>query len=289
MSHETTTTETTPADTEPIGVLAEFAGPAELIAAARAIREKGYRKVEAYSPFPVHGIDEALAAPKPLLPWVVLGAGLTGCVVGVLMQWYMNAFEAPIPFSGYEYGISGKPFWSLPANIPVTFELIILFSSFTAFLGMIAFNKLPKFSNPLFRNETFLRATNDKFFLLVDKKDPQFDIDGVTSACQEIGSTHVEVIDNEPRRADSRHFLHHRRRGGRGRAVAPVLHRLCTRWHQRDSPAIDLVGHGLPTKDESPNRHRFVCRRALDATASGRHRGSRADGWRLAVGVGHRA
>ncbi|QDU53993.1 quinol:electron acceptor oxidoreductase subunit ActD [Aeoliella mucimassa] len=198
MSHHDTKPE--PAKYEPkvIGVLGEFAGPEQLVAGARAIREKGYRKVEAYSPFPVHGIDDALAAPKPILPWVVLGAGLTGCAVALLMQWYMNAFEAPFPLSGYDYGISGKPSWSLPANIPVTFELIVLFSAFTAFLGMIAFNKLPKFSNPLFRNERFTRATNDKFFLLIEEDDPQFATESITSAFEAIGAVHVEALYDQP-------------------------------------------------------------------------------------------
>lgn len=198
MSEHETKPEPTPYEPQVIGVLAEFDGPEELVAGARAIREKGYRKVEAYSPFPVHGIDEALAAPKPLLPWVVLGAGLTGCLVAILMQWYMNAFEAPIPFSGYDYRISGKPAWSLPANIPVTFELIILFSAFTSFLGMIAFNALPKFSNPLFRNDRFLKATDDKFFLVVDADDPQFATETLSGAFREIGAKHVEPLSDQP-------------------------------------------------------------------------------------------
>lgn len=197
MSHEPKP-EPKPYEPQVIGVLAEFDGPDELIDGARAIREKGYRRVEAFSPFPIHGIDDALAAPKPILPWVVLGAGLTGCLVAVLMQWYMNAFEAPIPFSGYDYNISGKPAWSLPANIPVTFELIILFSAFTAFLGMIAFNKLPKFSNPLFRNERFLKATDNKFFLLVEADDPQFATETITGAFQSIGAQHVEPLYDQP-------------------------------------------------------------------------------------------
>ncbi|MCO6043040.1 DUF3341 domain-containing protein [Aeoliella sp. ICT_H6.2] len=198
MSDHQPKPEPTPYEPQVIGVLAEFSGPEELVAGARAIREKGYRRVEAFSPFPIHGIDEALAAPKPILPWVVLGAGLTGCAVAVLIQWYMNAYEAPIPFSGYDYNISGKPSWSLPANIPVTFELIILFSAFTAFLGMIAFNQLPKLSNPLLRNERFLRATDNKFFLLVEADDPQFATDSLTGAFQSIGAGHVEPVYDQP-------------------------------------------------------------------------------------------
>ncbi len=192
--HDSPIPEPTPYEPKVIGMLAEFSGPDALIDAARAIREKGYRKVEAFSPFPIHGIDDALQASKPTLPWVVFGAGLSGCILGVLMQWYMNAFEEPIPFSGYDYLISGKPSWSLPANIPVTFELTILFSAFTAFFGMIAFNALPKLSNPLFRNERFRKATDNKFFLLVESSDAQFAEQTVTSAFEEIGAEHVEPL-----------------------------------------------------------------------------------------------
>jgi len=200
MSETITTTDQTATDAplRTIGMLAQFAGPHELVEAARAIREKGYRKVEAFSPFPIHGIDKALAAPGPILPYVVLGAGLTGLTVAILMQWYMNATEMAIPFSGYEYGISGKPSWSLPANIPVAFELTILFSAFTAFLGMIAFNKLPRLSNPLFRNERFRKVTDDGFFLLVDADDSLYADNTIRSAFESIGSTHVEPVLDEP-------------------------------------------------------------------------------------------
>lgn len=189
-----------PAPSEPriIGTLAEFTGPNELIAAVRAIRQKGYKQVEAFSPFPIHGIDDALGAKRPILPWVVLGAGITGCIVAVLMQWYMNAYEAAHPFSGYRYAISAKPFWSLPANIPVAFELIILFSAFTAFLGMIAFNKLPQFANPLFASKRFRRVTDDRFFLLVDARDSLYAESSVQSALEEIGGSHVETLHDLP-------------------------------------------------------------------------------------------
>ncbi|NLG56513.1 MAG: DUF3341 domain-containing protein, partial [Rhodococcus sp.] len=190
----------TPASGEPriVGTLAEFTGPKELIAAVRAIRKKGYKRVEAFSPFPIHGIDDALEAKPSILPWVVLGAGIAGCVVAVLMQWYMNAYEAAHPFSGYRYAISGKPFWSLPANIPVTFELIILFSAFTAFLGMIAFNKLPQFANPLFASKRFRKVTDDRFFLLVDAHDSLYAESSVRTALESIGSSHVETIRDLP-------------------------------------------------------------------------------------------
>lgn len=181
-----------------VGTLAQFAGNHELVEAGRAIRERGYRKVEAFSPFPIHGIDEALGNKPTPLPWVVLGAGITGCIVAVVMQWYMNAYEEPHPFSGYKYAISGKPFWSLPANIPVAFELTILFSAFTAFFAMIAFNGLPKLANPLFTSSRFRKVTDDGFFLFLDAADPLYAEVAAGEALQAVGATHFEPIYEQP-------------------------------------------------------------------------------------------
>ncbi len=181
-----------------LGVLARLAGPDELVEAARQMREKGYTKLEAFSPFPVPGIDEALAAPKPILPWVVFCAGFTGMLVALGLQFYTNSVEGAWAFSGYDYHISGKPSFSLPANIPVTFELIILFSAFTSFLGMLAFNGLPRLYNPMFRSAQFLSATNDGFFLFADARDPQFDAGAISNAMATVGATGMETITDDP-------------------------------------------------------------------------------------------
>ena len=148
-----------------LGLIAEFASPESLVSAGTATREEGYRRLEAFSPFPVHGIDRAIGVRPTPLPWLVLGAGITGAIVALAGQWFTNAFD-------YPFLISGKPLFSLPANIPVTFEVIILVSAVTAFLGVLALNGLPRFSNPLFSSQRFLRATQDRFFLLVQAADP---------------------------------------------------------------------------------------------------------------------
>ena len=124
------------------GILAEFADPGTLVSAARSVREAGLKRWDSYSPFPVHGIEGAMGIRPTVLPWLVLGAGITGGAVALLMQWWTNAVNYPL-------NISGKPLFSLPANIPVTFELIILFSALTAFFGVLALNGLPRFNNPL--------------------------------------------------------------------------------------------------------------------------------------------
>ncbi|HEY0980533.1 quinol:electron acceptor oxidoreductase subunit ActD [Schlesneria sp. T3-172] len=148
-----------------VGVLAEFVGPDELIRAAKLVRTRGFTKTDAFSPFPVHGIDAALGIRPTRLPWFVLIVGTFGGLAALLMQWWMNAVD-------YPFLISGKPTFSLPANIPVMFEVIVLLSAFTTFFGMLALNRLPKHSNPLLDVDQFRRVTNDRFFLYVDAADP---------------------------------------------------------------------------------------------------------------------
>lgn len=178
-----------------LGVIAQFPDANELVEAARRTTDEGYRKVDAHSPFPIHGIDAALRAPNTILPWVVFFGGLAGCLTGVAIQYYMNAVEFPFIYSGYAFEISAKPLFGLPANVPIIFELIILFSALTSFFGMIALNGLPKLHNPLFYSERFSRATNDGFFLWVDARDDKFDVAATTDWLNSIGAQAVETVE----------------------------------------------------------------------------------------------
>jgi hypothetical protein len=171
------------------GLLAEFRTPAELVRAASAIRDKGYRRWDCYSPFPVHGLDRAMGLRDTRLPWIVLGGGLTGCAVAIVMQWWMNAVDYPII-------ISGKPLWSLPANIPVAFELTVLFSALSAFLSMFVFNGLPRLYHPVFRSERFRQVTNDRFFISIEAADPAFEIERTEQLLRSLGSGHVEWLED---------------------------------------------------------------------------------------------
>ena len=193
--------ETNPNDapTQPkrLGMLAQFAGPDELIEAAEKTTDAGYQRVEAFAPFAVLGIDEALKQKGTILPWIVFFMGLTGLFGGLGMQLYMNGVEGAWWLSGYDYPISAKPSFSVPAFIPVTFECIILLSAFGSFFGMLILNKLPRLSNPLFRSERFADVTTDGFFLFVEADDPKY-ADAETEAfLSSIGSTGVEAIDEE--------------------------------------------------------------------------------------------
>lgn len=150
------------------GLLAEYETPTALVEAAKRVRDAGFKKWDTYSPFPVHGIDPAMGIKPTILPWIVLVAGLIGCGGGLLLQWWTNTYD-------YKWLISGKPFFSIPANIPITFEMTILFSAVTTLFAMLILNGLPRHHHPLDLKKRFARVTDDRFFLMVEAVDPKFD------------------------------------------------------------------------------------------------------------------
>lgn len=170
------------------GLLAEFASPEDLKHAAREVREAGYTKWDAHSPFPVHGMDDAMGVRPTRLPWLVLLGGIAGCGGGILLQWWTNAIDYPVV-------ISDKPFFSLPANIPVAFELTILLAAITAFSSMLMLNGLPKLYHPLFTSARFRGVTTDRFFIAVEAADPRFDVEKTEALLQRAGATRVEWVE----------------------------------------------------------------------------------------------
>ncbi len=156
-----------PSEPRKFGWIAEYTDEHSLLEAAQKVRDSGYTKTDAFTPYPVHGIDHALGIKPTILPFIVLVAGFTGLTTAFVMEYWTNAID-------YPYIISGKPYGSWPAFIPVGFELTVLFSAFTSFLGMIALNRLPKFSNPVFSSARFDRATDDRFFLYIDAADKYY-------------------------------------------------------------------------------------------------------------------
>ena len=153
------------------GLLAEFAGPDELIAAAEAVREAGYKRTDAFSPFPVHHLAEALGLRKTRVAMLVLIGGICGALLGFTMQWYSSTHM-------YEFNIGGKPLNSWPAFVPITFELTILCAAFSAVLGMFALNGLPQPYHPLFNVKSFAEhASRDRFYIAIESTDPRFNLD----------------------------------------------------------------------------------------------------------------
>ncbi|MCG3173495.1 MAG: hypothetical protein GMKNLPBB_01692 [Myxococcota bacterium] len=172
------------------GVLAEFESPKDLLHACEKVREAGYQKWDAYSPFPVHGIEAAMGQKPSPLGWMSFIGAITGASLGMLMQWWMSAVDYPLV-------ISGKPLFSWPAFIPITFELGVLFGALTAFLGMLLLNGLPRPYNPLFSSERFARVTDDRFFIAIEAADPKFRTAEAKDLLTKLGATHVELVEGQ--------------------------------------------------------------------------------------------
>ncbi len=150
------------------GLLAEFRDPSSLVVAARRVTEAGYRRVDAFTPFPVHGLDDALNFRDRRLPLLVLGGGVAGALAGFGLQVWINLVAYPL-------NIGGKPNFSWPMFIPVTFETTVLFAAFAAVFGMLALNGLPQPYHPVFNAPRFALASRDRFFLVIEAADPKFD------------------------------------------------------------------------------------------------------------------
>jgi Protein of unknown function (DUF3341) len=170
------------------GILAEFNSPEELIAAAREAHHAGYRKMDAYTPFPVEGLDEALELGPTWVPLLVLIGGFLGAGLGYLLQYYISVIDYPL-------NIGGRPLHSWPAFIPVTFEMTVLVAGLFAVLGMLALNGLPMPYHPVFNVSHFSLATHDRFFLCIEAADPKFDRAGTLRFLEDLKPRRVSEIE----------------------------------------------------------------------------------------------
>lgn len=170
------------------GLMAQFETAEELIEATRSAYSAGYRKMDAYSPYPVEGLAEALGMKHTWLSMIVLTGGVLGALTGFGMQVYASVFSYPI-------NVGGKPWFSWPAFIPVTFELMVLFAAIFAVLGMFALNGLPQPYHPVFNVERFSQASRDSFFLAIEADDPKFDFDETQKFLESLHSTEVAVVE----------------------------------------------------------------------------------------------
>ena len=178
-----------PEPVELVGLMAEYPTVDAVMSAAAKVRKAGFTRWDVHAPFPIHGIDAVMGTRPTILPWLVLGGGLSGLVGGLGLQWFCNAFDYPML-------ISGKPFFSLPANVPVMFETTVLAASLTAVFGMLGLNKLPMLYNPLFKSDRFRKVTDDKFFIVLDASDRRFDEAHATQLLTEAGATVVERVED---------------------------------------------------------------------------------------------
>ena len=175
-------------ETRIYGLVAEFADAEALVEAATRVRDAGFRRTDAYSPFPVHGLPEALGLRKTRVPLIVLCGGITGLLTGIALQEWVHLIAYPT-------NIAGKPLNSWPQYIPVTFELTILFAALSAVIGMIVLNKLPMPYHPAFNVQRFEHASRDKFFLLVESEDPKFDRQGTLDFLKGLNASEVNEVE----------------------------------------------------------------------------------------------
>jgi ActD protein len=170
------------------GLMAEFHETGAIVAAARRAHEAGYRRMDAYTPFPIEELSEALGwRTRGRLPKLVLMGGLLGALSGYGLQYYAAVISYPI-------NVGGRPLHSWPSFIPITFETAILFAAATAVLGMLALNGLPRPYHPVFNASGFALASTDRFFLCIESADPQFDPERTRAFMQNLGATEVTEV-----------------------------------------------------------------------------------------------
>lgn len=171
------------------GVIARFADSEVLLRAAKAATARGYTRMDAYSPVPVHGLDEALGRSRSWLGWIVLCAGLTGACVGMGLQlWSAGVY--------YPWNVGGRPFASIPSFIPITFECMVLFSAITAVFGMFGLNGLPRPYHPVMNAKDFGRAQIDRYMLCIESEDPRFNEKEVSEFLRSFNPEDVSTVIN---------------------------------------------------------------------------------------------
>ncbi|MBI2963304.1 MAG: DUF3341 domain-containing protein [Deltaproteobacteria bacterium] len=168
--------------------MAEFDQPADLVRACRAAREAGYRRMDAYTPFPIEAVFEALGLHRNAMPAIVLGGGILGGVGGLSLQYWASAIAYPL-------NIGGKPFFSLPAFIPITFECAILLAALSCVFGMLALNGLPMPYHPVFNVPSFALASRDRFFLCIESRDPRFDREGTRKFLEQFAPRSISEVE----------------------------------------------------------------------------------------------
>jgi len=169
-------------------IMAEFETPAATLHAAEKVREAGFHFWDVFTPFPIHGMDQAMGIKNSKVGWFSFIGGCTGYTTGMLMIWFMNAVD-------YRLVIGGKPMFSPFAAFPPSYELTILFGAFGALLGMLFLNRLPRLHHPLLKNHRFALATHDRFFVVIETSDPKYSEVETRRLLESLGSPHIEWVE----------------------------------------------------------------------------------------------
>lgn len=175
--------------TRPYGLVAEFENPADAMHAAEQVRDAGYQRWDVFSPYPVHGMDAAMGLKNSPVGWFAFIGGVLGYTSGMLLIWFTNAVDYPIP-------IGGKPMFSPFGAFPPSYELTILFGAFGALFGMMFLNRLPRLYHPLLKNRRFKLATHDRFFVVIECDDPKFSETETRKLLEGAGSKHIELVED---------------------------------------------------------------------------------------------
>ncbi len=173
---------------EVYGVVGEFDAPDTLLNAAKGLRHEGYTNVDAMTPFPIHGLEDAVGLKPSKLGFIVLGVGIFGLANALFLQWWTGAVDYPLV-------IGGKPLFAFEFSVPVTFELTVLFAAFAAVVGMFALNGLPRFHHPAFHYKNFPRVTDDRYLLVIERTDPLFDAEIARQHLVKYGAVQTELVE----------------------------------------------------------------------------------------------
>ena len=172
------------------GLLAEFENAGALLHAAEKVRDAGYKEFDCHSPFPIHGMDDAMGLKRSPLGWIVGIMAFFGLGLAYLLQGWVSTAAYPLI-------IAGKPYFSYQAYVPVGFGLAVLFGAISAFVGMLALNRLPQPWHPVFFSKNFEKMTNDSFFLSIESKDKKFDVERTSAFLAGIGGQNIEPLSSE--------------------------------------------------------------------------------------------
>jgi len=172
----------------PYGIIAEFDTPADVIHAAEGVRDAGFRRWDVFTPYPIHGMDQAMGLKNSKVGYISFIGAVLGYTTGMIMIWWMNAVDYPII-------VGGKPMFSPFGAFPPSYELTILFGSFGALLGMLFLNRLPRLHHPLLKHRRFALATHDKYFVVVETTDPKYSETETRKLFETLGSKHIDWVE----------------------------------------------------------------------------------------------